>query len=168
MLHGEYMIEEIHTFRKTTYEWPVQEKLNEQVRKTWHLALTKIACNHTGLLATRLGIWNEQIETLWKYWMEESGEVLFERTPMDWQLHPLQQGGLTARYTRDSTTVEQPSKDYPAIPINSNQGLICPNHKSTRTSITKHKNLHNQEPDNLLDVSRIPATQYRTMGTAFT
>eukprot|EP00978_Attheya_sp_CCMP212_P029334 scaffold103870_cov35-Attheya_sp.AAC.1 len=77
-------------------------------------------------------MWNEQIENSWKYWMEESGEAIFEQTPMDWQLHPLQQGGLTARYASNSTTVEKPSKVYPAIPINRNQGLICPNHKSTR------------------------------------
>eukprot|EP00978_Attheya_sp_CCMP212_P015287 scaffold39404_cov36-Attheya_sp.AAC.4 len=113
MLHGEYMIEEIHKFRKTTYEWPLQEKPNEQAWKIWHLALTKIACKHTGLLTKRLGMWNEQIENSWKYWMEESGETIFEQTPMDWQLHPLQRGGLTARYTSNSTTVAkstQPSQ----------------------------------------------------------
>eukprot|EP00978_Attheya_sp_CCMP212_P015598 scaffold40191_cov60-Attheya_sp.AAC.5 len=70
--------------------------------------------------------------------MEESGEALFEQTPMDWQLHPLQRGGLTARYACNSTSAEQPSKVYPAIPINRKQGLICPNHKSTRTHRTKN------------------------------
>ena len=133
MLHGEYTIDEIHAFRKTTYTWPRQEKPNEQAWKIWHLALTKTACNHTGLLLQRLGTWNEQIEPSWKYWIEASGEALFERTPTDWQRHPLQRGGLTAKYTLESTTVEQPTEVYPTIPINRNQGLICPNQKSDRT-----------------------------------
>eukprot|EP00978_Attheya_sp_CCMP212_P015288 scaffold39404_cov36-Attheya_sp.AAC.5 len=32
----------------------------------------------------------------------------------------------------------------------------------------EHKKLQNQEPGELRNVSRLPATQYRTMGTAFT
>eukprot|EP00978_Attheya_sp_CCMP212_P018954 scaffold52481_cov61-Attheya_sp.AAC.4 len=58
---------------------------------------------------------------------------------MDWQLHPLVQcGGLTARYALDSAIVEQPKEVYPAIPINRSQGLICPNHRSTRTHRTEN------------------------------
>eukprot|EP00978_Attheya_sp_CCMP212_P014792 scaffold37878_cov107-Attheya_sp.AAC.2 len=137
MLHGEYMIEEIHDFRKTTYDWPIQAKPNAHAWTKWHLALTKIACNHVGLLTTPLGPWHDQIEQSWKYWITESGESLFEHTTRDWQLHPLQRGGLTARYYLESTTVEQPRAVYSAIPINRNQRLICPNHKSTRTNSTK-------------------------------
>eukprot|EP00978_Attheya_sp_CCMP212_P003735 scaffold7928_cov65-Attheya_sp.AAC.2 len=60
MLHGEYMIEEIHEFRKTTYDWPIQAKPNSHAWTKWHLALTKIACNHVGLLTTPLGPWHDQ------------------------------------------------------------------------------------------------------------
>eukprot|EP00978_Attheya_sp_CCMP212_P028332 scaffold97599_cov32-Attheya_sp.AAC.4 len=137
MLHGEYTIEEIHAFRKTTYDWPIQAKPNSHAWTKWHLALTKIACNHVGLLTTPLGPWHDQIEQSWKYWIAESGESLFKHKTMDWQLHPLQRGGLTARYSLESTTVEQPRAIYPAIPITRNQWLICPNHKSTRINNTK-------------------------------